>query len=676
MCAQIGSGAGSSFPASIDTKQTWVNGANPDPDSASRVDAEALNDLATAIVNVQTVLGASPAGAFATVRARLEALATSISDVTVATNLNFLPAGAGAVPTTIQNKLRQFPTVKDFGAVGNGTTNDHAAFVLADSAGPFLIPPGTYSIGSALALTKPLLFEPGASFTGAGAVTFAAECVQELQPQWFGAVGDGVANDTAAMQRCVNAASGAHVAIDLGGRTYNISTVNLPTLKSLTIRNGHVTVINAGAMGFSKTTTVTPPFTRHSVTFENLHFSRAVTGGACIYINLAWQDHTGGIVVNPNCSFRLTNGAVGIRLGLSFGNVIGGRFEMDESVPGGLSTAILCDETVGGSAVIPSNPFDSVVDHAFFITGIAFDQIHKGLVTHSAFEGFRFGPGCSFYVSEFRAQHYNSLALHGCHMVSCKALFDSGINTTIDGGYWDRNSAAHGPLITVKTTTKDCLGFVVSGGAVLSAQGTAGALIQFTSTGAAPGTQISNVVIGDVLFVGAVNDIGTAIQGIRCSHTNLRNLNVTGGASFLTMYSCLLFDAPVNRSVIRAFDARDITFYAESVAVGYGVGQFNRFDGIWRVIELEMTVPTYVASGVDEAVLTNNLQFESMMRPPGVTVTNIVSTPAGQFTVQVPASYRDGITVRMVKLVAAPGGGRGVVTATLTLDASGYLAPL
>ena len=68
-----------------------------------------------------------------------------------AVNVTYDPAGTGAVATTVQAKLRQTVSVKDFGAVGDGVTNDTAAIqaaidaVNAAGGGVVNFPAGTYA---------------------------------------------------------------------------------------------------------------------------------------------------------------------------------------------------------------------------------------------------------------------------------------------------------------------------------------------------------------------------------------------------------------------------------------------------------------------------------------------------------------------------------------------------
>jgi hypothetical protein len=74
-----------------------------------------------------------------------------INDVFIdASEVTYTPGGAGAVATTVQAKLRQYISVKDFGAVGNGIADDTNAIVLAltyvDSLGGGVVycPTGNY----------------------------------------------------------------------------------------------------------------------------------------------------------------------------------------------------------------------------------------------------------------------------------------------------------------------------------------------------------------------------------------------------------------------------------------------------------------------------------------------------------------------------------------------------
>ena len=83
--------------------------------------------------------------------ASIEVLAYKITDVgtTDANAVTYTPAGTGAVQTTVQTKLRESANVKDFGAVGDGVTDDTAAIQAAATAhNTLLVPSGTFLITS------------------------------------------------------------------------------------------------------------------------------------------------------------------------------------------------------------------------------------------------------------------------------------------------------------------------------------------------------------------------------------------------------------------------------------------------------------------------------------------------------------------------------------------------
>ena len=83
-----------------------------------------------------------------------------LGDVTaVGYNPTFTQAGTGAVSRLVTAKLRDMVSVKDFGAVGDGSTDDTAAIQAAITAMPaagggLYFPAGTYLVSSALTLSK------------------------------------------------------------------------------------------------------------------------------------------------------------------------------------------------------------------------------------------------------------------------------------------------------------------------------------------------------------------------------------------------------------------------------------------------------------------------------------------------------------------------------------------
>ena len=75
-------------------------------------------------------------------------LTTALASSSGSSLVGFLQAGTGAQPRTVQSKLRDVVSVKDFGAVGDGVTNDTAALAAALAAvpanGTLYFPAGVY----------------------------------------------------------------------------------------------------------------------------------------------------------------------------------------------------------------------------------------------------------------------------------------------------------------------------------------------------------------------------------------------------------------------------------------------------------------------------------------------------------------------------------------------------
>ena len=87
------------------------------------------------------------------------------------TGIGFTPAGVGAVATTVEAKLREFVSVKDFGAVGDGVADDtlaiQAAIDAAGAGGRVLFPK---TASNTYCITRALKFYNGQTWVGSGGV--------------------------------------------------------------------------------------------------------------------------------------------------------------------------------------------------------------------------------------------------------------------------------------------------------------------------------------------------------------------------------------------------------------------------------------------------------------------------------------------------------------------------
>lgn len=80
-------------------------------------------------------------------------LAVSLSVSSGSSLVGFLQSGAGAVSRTVQSKLRDVVSIKDFGAIGNGAADDKAAIDAAAATGRAVFyPSGAYAFSDNITL--------------------------------------------------------------------------------------------------------------------------------------------------------------------------------------------------------------------------------------------------------------------------------------------------------------------------------------------------------------------------------------------------------------------------------------------------------------------------------------------------------------------------------------------
>jgi hypothetical protein len=96
-------------------------------------------------------------GTYDNITGNASGIVSSLAASSGSSLVGFIQSGTGAVATTVQTKLRESVSVKDFGATGNGTTDDTAAIQLAVTAvytnGKSLyFPAGTYLMSSTITM--------------------------------------------------------------------------------------------------------------------------------------------------------------------------------------------------------------------------------------------------------------------------------------------------------------------------------------------------------------------------------------------------------------------------------------------------------------------------------------------------------------------------------------------
>jgi hypothetical protein len=257
----------------------------------------------------------------------------------------YTPAGTGAVATTVQAKLRESVSVKDFGAVGDGVTDDTAAIQLAINTGFDLIfPDGGYNANN---LTQSTNFQ---RFYASGQVSI----IKNANGALF--TGSGNYVEFNGIQFLGTGYTGDNVVLTGSNpRLLNCSSYGTPG-RALKATGDHVQII--GTSGIYATT---------DATGTGYDIEIGVSGTSTLYHQLSGvysSQVTGGILLIDTGSHVISGGQFGkltIQSGTSPAGVNGGMT---------IGARILGNVSVGlSSAILSANQFSAV--NVNFLVGTA-----------------------------------------------------------------------------------------------------------------------------------------------------------------------------------------------------------------------------------------------------------------------------------------------------------------
>jgi parallel beta-helix repeat protein len=189
---------------------------------------------------------------------------------------------SGAVTTTVQARLQQTISIKDFGAACNGTTDDTTAVQLAisslGSTNVSLFIPGPTKISSSVTFNAntQLNFQLGGSIVGtsgtevvtvqrqpvAGLGKIFSNCLaiattgMTVYPEWFGAVKDGSTNDQPAFTSAIYFLQNVGGIIQLQAGNYAVTSAISVAYNKITIQgagnnSSYIKVIGTNINGIS-----------------------------------------------------------------------------------------------------------------------------------------------------------------------------------------------------------------------------------------------------------------------------------------------------------------------------------------------------------------------------------------------------------------------------------------
>jgi len=265
--------------------------------------------------------------------------------------VNYTPQGSGAVHRTVQDKLRESVSVKDFGAVGDGVADDSAAFqaslnAAASSGGAVFVPAGTYQVqGLTIASNVRLVGEGITSIIRA--VSGMGDTTTIIRNANQGAYTDA----NISFENLVFDGNGA----GKGGGAQARFTELVSMSRVTDLRVIGITVRNTGYIGFAiggcRRVLV------EGCRFTDCGFNGATAnGGSALWVASTGTDHSHDVKV-ANCEFY-DNRWHGLQANFIGGLVEGNTFRNNQEAH--IFSSYLLPNIVSENIVINGNIFDNV----------------------------------------------------------------------------------------------------------------------------------------------------------------------------------------------------------------------------------------------------------------------------------------------------------------------------
>jgi len=128
------------------------------PTAIAELDSEAAKSATLAAAGGAALIGNTPAGTIAatTVQGAIDEIVSDLAANSGSSLVGYTQGGASSVDRTVQAKLRETVSVKDFGAVGDGVTDDTAAIQAAiDTGKDVYVPEGNFLVTDTLDISTP-----------------------------------------------------------------------------------------------------------------------------------------------------------------------------------------------------------------------------------------------------------------------------------------------------------------------------------------------------------------------------------------------------------------------------------------------------------------------------------------------------------------------------------------